>query len=125
MDAIAKTAEILATDYPRAALLGHLTAAIDIAVINLHSAIAFSHDADLARRYMTDLLADLENAKQVNQSVTEAISAEINAKYGLSTPAHSKTCYRRHAHTPHGTCPGTAPEYPGERVETVENASAG
>jgi hypothetical protein len=85
------TAEILAMDYPRAALSGHLSAVIQIAVIHLRSAIAVASDFDLALRYMTDLLADLENAEQVKESVNQAIDAEINAKYGLSTPAHSKS----------------------------------
>jgi hypothetical protein len=85
------TAEILAMDYPRAALQGHLSAVIDIAVICLNSALAVSDDADLARSRMTDVLADLENAKQVYQAVTQGINEEINAKYGLSTPAHSKS----------------------------------
>jgi hypothetical protein len=84
------TAEILAMDYPRAALTGHLSAVIDIAVINVRSALQFSHnDADLARRYFTDLLADLEEASQVNRAVIHAINEEIDAKYGIGTPAHS------------------------------------
>jgi hypothetical protein len=91
MDATAKTAEILAMDYPRAALSGHMSAVIDIAVINLRSALAVANDVDLARRYMNDLLADLITAQQVKESVTEAINEEISAKYGLSTPAHSKS----------------------------------
>jgi hypothetical protein len=83
------TAEILAMDYPRAALLGHLSTVIDIAVIHLRSALKF--DTEQSRRYFAELLADLEEASQVNQAVIRAINEEINAKYGLSTPAHSKS----------------------------------
>ena len=32
------------------------------------------------------------------------------------TPA---PCHRTNAHTPHGKCPGTAPEFPSERIEIV------
>jgi len=31
----------------------------------------------------------------------------------------SVACRRVVAHTPHGTCPGTAPEYPSEKVQLV------
>jgi hypothetical protein len=90
MDVTSKVAEILAMDYPRAALQGYLSAVIDIAVINLDSALTVAGDVNLARRYMTDLLADLKDAQQVKKSVDEAVDAEIFAKYGLGTPAHSK-----------------------------------
>jgi hypothetical protein len=83
------TAEILAMDYPRAALSGHLCAVIDIAIIHLRSALKF--DTEQSRCYFTELLADLESAQQVRQAVDQAIDAEINAKYGLGTPAHSKS----------------------------------
>lgn len=31
-----------------------------------------------------------------------------------------RPCRRTNPHTPHGGCPGTAPEFPWERVEVVE-----
>jgi hypothetical protein len=33
-------------------------------------------------------------------------------------------CRRRNAHTPHGNCLGTAPEFPGEPVEQVSPPTA-
>jgi hypothetical protein len=34
-------------------------------------------------------------------------------------PPDAGPCNRRNPHTPHDSCPGTAPEYPSERVEVV------
>jgi hypothetical protein len=39
------------------------------------------------------------------------------------TETYPKPCRRTNAHTPHDLCPGTAPEFPSERVEQVEPAT--
>jgi hypothetical protein len=38
---------------------------------------------------------------------------------------YSRPCRRTAAHTAHGACPGTAPEFPSERVEFVTGSDPG
>jgi hypothetical protein len=100
MDVTSKVAEILASDYPHAALEGYLSAVVDIAVITLDSALNIIDGNVPCHEPATELIAlpalhamltDLQDAKHVKKFVTQAIDDELNAKYGLGTPAHSKT----------------------------------
>jgi hypothetical protein len=85
MDVTSKVAQILASNYPHAALEGYLSAVVDVAAVTLASALNI---VDLPALHA--ILADLEDAKLVKKFVTQAIDDELNAKYGLGTPAHSK-----------------------------------
>lgn len=69
--------------------------------------------ASLVRKGLAEKTRREGSRAPVEYRITDA------GRVRLGTRAGPVACPRRNPHTPHGPCPGTAPEYPSETADTV------